>query len=77
LTKCNIYITFEELKYSELLRLLKQDGWFVVRQTGGHLIMRHDNKANQVTVPFHGSKEIGRPLVIRILKDAEIDTPKR
>jgi len=57
--------------------LLKQDGWFVVRQTGGHLIMRHHIKVNQVTVSFHGSKEMGKPLVRKILKDAEIETPKR
>ncbi|MBK8830747.1 MAG: type II toxin-antitoxin system HicA family toxin [Saprospiraceae bacterium] len=65
------------MKYSTLLRLLKQDGWFVVRQTGGHLIMRHHIKVNQVTVSFHGSKEMRKPLVRKILKDAEIETPKR
>ncbi|MBL0007665.1 MAG: type II toxin-antitoxin system HicA family toxin [Saprospiraceae bacterium] len=36
------------MKYSELLRLLKQDGWFVVRQTGGHLIMSTGNQSRNI-----------------------------
>jgi len=62
----NKKLTFEELKYSELLRLLKQDGWFVVRQTGGHLIMKHQVKSNQVVVPFHGSKELRTGMLRKI-----------
>ena len=32
------------MKSSELIRLLKRDGWFVVRQTGSHMIMEHPTK---------------------------------
>ncbi|MBK9982003.1 MAG: type II toxin-antitoxin system HicA family toxin [Saprospiraceae bacterium] len=56
---------------------MKQDGWFVLRQTGGHLIMKHQVKTNQVVVPFHGSKELCKGTLRRILKDAEIITSKR
>jgi predicted RNA binding protein YcfA (HicA-like mRNA interferase family) len=57
--------------------LLKQDGWFVVRQTGSHHIMKHDVKTNLVSVPFHGSKELSTGMLRKILKDAKIETRKR
>ena len=65
------------MKYGELLRLLKKDGWFEVRQTGSHIIMRHPAKKNQVVVPSHQSKEIKKGTLNSILKDAEIKTSKR
>ncbi|CAN5764471.1 type II toxin-antitoxin system HicA family toxin [soil metagenome] len=61
------------MKYSEVLRILKKDGWFVVRQKGSHMIMRHPEKPQQLTVPNHGSKEIGPGLQMKIFKDAGIN----
>ncbi len=60
------------MKSSELIRLLKRDGWFVVRQTGSHMIMEHPTKQGQVVCPSHGSHEIGKGLEIKIRKDAGI-----
>jgi predicted RNA binding protein YcfA (HicA-like mRNA interferase family) len=34
------------MKSSEFLRILKQDGWYVLRQSGSHMIMKHPVKAN-------------------------------
>jgi mRNA interferase HicA len=58
------------VKYNELIRILKSDGWFVIRQTGSHLIMKHQIKIGKVNCPNHGSKEIGKGLAIKILKEA-------
>jgi mRNA interferase HicA len=65
------------MKYSELFRLLYKDGWFIVRQTGSHVIMKHAHKAGQLTVPNHNSKEVKKGLLIALLKQAEIKTTKR
>lgn len=43
------------MKSSELVRLLKKDGWFVIRQTGSHMIMGHPTKKGQIVCPYHGS----------------------
>jgi predicted RNA binding protein YcfA (HicA-like mRNA interferase family) len=56
--------------------LLNRDGWFVIRQTGSHLILKHHVKTNQVVVPYHGSKEISKGMKKRIFKDAEIEIKK-
>ncbi|MBX9783692.1 MAG: type II toxin-antitoxin system HicA family toxin [Chitinophagaceae bacterium] len=58
------------MKCSELIRLLKRDGWFVVRQTGSHMMMHHPAKRGQIVVPNHGSQEIGKGLERKIKKDA-------
>lgn len=59
------------MKSSELVRLLKKDGWYVVRQFGtSHIIMRHDIKDGQLTVPSHGSKEVRTGTLRAILKEA-------
>ena len=58
------------MKSSELLRLLKRDGWYVVRQTGSHRSMKHPVKKGKVTCPFHGNHEVGKGLELKIKKEA-------
>ncbi len=58
------------MKSSELIRMLKKDGWFVVRQSGSHMIMQHPTKTGQIVMPDHGSHEVGRGLEKKIKKDA-------
>ncbi|MBI2268798.1 MAG: type II toxin-antitoxin system HicA family toxin [Bacteroidetes bacterium] len=61
------------MKSSELIRTLKKDGWFVIRQAGSHMIMRHPTKSGQIVVPSHGSQEVGKGLQNKILKDAGLE----
>jgi predicted RNA binding protein YcfA (HicA-like mRNA interferase family) len=60
------------LKYNVLFRLLKNDGWFIVRQKGSHVILRHPNKSEQLTIPYHPGKEVKKGLLKAILKQANI-----
>jgi mRNA interferase HicA len=55
-----------------MLRLLKRDGSFFVRQKGSHVIMEHPAKKGQIVCPYHGSQEIGKGLERKIKKDAGI-----
>jgi len=65
------------MKYSELFKLLRQDGWYELRQSGSHVIMKHPTKRNIIPVPFHASKEVKKGTLQAILKLAEIETNKR
>jgi len=38
------------MKVSDLLRLLENDGWFIVRQRGSHRQFHHPTKKGTVTV---------------------------
>jgi predicted RNA binding protein YcfA (HicA-like mRNA interferase family) len=65
------------MKSSELLRLMKKDGWYEIRQSGSHVIMKHPVKKNIIPVPSHPSKEMKKGTLNIILKLAEIETNKR
>jgi predicted RNA binding protein YcfA (HicA-like mRNA interferase family) len=65
------------MKYNELFRLLKKEGWFEIRQRGSHVILKHPDKIEQLTVPFHSGKEVKKGLLVAILKQAKIKTTKR
>ena len=60
------------MKSGELIRLLKRDGWYVLRQSGSHMIMVHPHKRGTLVCPNHGSHEIGKGLEKKIKKDAGI-----
>jgi len=60
------------MKCSELLRILKKDGWYVISQKVSHLKLEHKVKKNRIIFPNHGSQEMGKGMEKRILKDAGI-----
>jgi predicted RNA binding protein YcfA (HicA-like mRNA interferase family) len=58
------------MKCSELLRKLKRDGWFEIRQEGSHKIMEHPTKKGTIIFPDHGSKELRKGTEEAIKKQA-------
>ena len=56
---------------TELIAVLKTIGFCVVRQKGSHVRMKHgDNRV--VTIPVHAGKAIGKGLLLKILRDANL-----
>ena len=53
------------------IKILEKFGFRQLRQKGSHLILEN-NKGKIVIVPIH-DKEIGKGLLRRILKEAEIE----
>jgi mRNA interferase HicA len=58
------------MKCSDLYRLLINDGWHPVSQSGSHVKMKHEKKSGTIIFPNHGSQEVGKGLEIKIRKDA-------
>ncbi|MCD8042670.1 MAG: type II toxin-antitoxin system HicA family toxin [Tannerellaceae bacterium] len=54
------------MKSSELHRLIKRNGWIVIRQTGSHVIYEKDGII--VSVPYHGAKEVGTGIANRFIR---------
>lgn len=50
---------------------LERAGFEVQRQTGSHVRLKHAD-GRVVTVPVHASQDIGRGLLRKILRDADI-----
>ena len=65
------------MKYGELFRLLKQKGWYEIRQSGSHVIMQHPEKKTQLPVPFQSGKEVTPGLLPGILPASALKTTKR
>lgn len=38
----------------EVMKLLKQNGWYICETKGSHYQFKHDTKSGKITVPFHG-----------------------
>lgn len=45
------------MKYRDLEKILKNDGWQEVRQEGSHKHFKHPVKTNLITVAFHGNNK--------------------
>jgi predicted RNA binding protein YcfA (HicA-like mRNA interferase family) len=59
------------LKADELIRALEKSGFQIIRQKGSHVRMKHPD-GRVVTVPVHRGQGIGRGLLRKILRDAEL-----
>ncbi len=59
------------MKGKDLVRVLKEHGWVLDRIEGSHHIMIKQGK-RPVPIPVHGSRDLPRGLVHRILKEAGI-----
>jgi predicted RNA binding protein YcfA (HicA-like mRNA interferase family) len=58
------------MKCSELYRILVNEGWYPVSQSGSHVKMKHNSKPGTIIFPNHGSQELGKGLELKIKKDA-------
>jgi len=55
------------MKSSELIRLIERNGWKKLRQIGSHIVYEKNGAAYIAT--FHGSKEVGKGLEMKIKKE--------
>jgi len=63
------------LKPKEVIHALQGAGFYIHHQTGSHARLFHRTKSHlRVTIPIH-SRDIPRPTLSRILKQAEL-SPK-
>jgi predicted RNA binding protein YcfA (HicA-like mRNA interferase family) len=60
------------MKSSELLRLIKKAGWYELRQSGSHIILRHQDYEENLVFPNHGAKEISKGIAEKLKKQAGI-----
>jgi len=59
------------LRGRDIQRTLEKAGFKTVRQRGSHIRMKHQD-GRVVTIPIHAGRDIGRGLLRKILRDAEL-----
>ncbi len=55
------------MKSSEFHKMVKKNGWVLIRTAGSHYIYEKDGRT--YPVPFHGTKEIFEPLRKKMIKE--------
>lgn len=61
-------------KAREVVSILKQDGWYLVKIRGSHHHFKHPTKLGKVTVPYKtGNEDIKVGTLKSILKQARIN----
>lgn len=58
------------MKSTEFHRLVKKNGWILIRVVGSHYIYRKNGMT--YPVPFHGAKELGKGLENKMKKEMGI-----
>jgi len=66
-----LYDPPSRLKGKELIRILKNFGFDVVRRRGSHFFLRHLD-GRTTTVPVHSGESLGPGLLRSILRDVEL-----
>lgn len=60
------------MKVSEVLRMLQDDGWYLVATRGSHRQFKHAKKSGRVTVPGKPSDDLAPGTLNSILKQAAL-----
>ena len=55
------------MKTTEFHKLVRANGWKVLRQSDSHIIYRKGSMT--YPVPYHGAKELGKGLENKMIKD--------
>jgi predicted RNA binding protein YcfA (HicA-like mRNA interferase family) len=58
------------MKSSELHRRVRKNGWKYVKAEGSHYIYEKNGK--YYPVPYHGAKEMGKGLVLKIIREMQL-----
>ncbi len=61
------------MKVREVLRMLREDGWVIVRQRGSHRQLAHPRKPGAVTVAGHPGDDIAPGTLKSILRQAGLE----
>lgn len=58
------------MKVAGILRMLHEDGWYLVATRGSHRQFRHSSKPGRVTVPGKPSDDLAQGTLNSILKQS-------
>ncbi len=61
------------MKFRDLIKLVKQDGWYLHEQKGSHAQYKHPQKQGRVTVAGKPGKEVPEGTRKSILKQAGLE----
>lgn len=60
------------LKVREVIKMISDDGWYLVKQVGSHRQYKHPTKSGRVTIAGKMSDDIAPGTLSSILKQADL-----
>ncbi|PKQ70340.1 type II toxin-antitoxin system HicA family toxin [Raineya orbicola] len=60
-------------KFKEILKIIENDGWYLIRQKGSHRQYKHPSKKGIVTLAGKPNDDIPQGTLNSILKQAQIN----
>jgi predicted RNA binding protein YcfA (HicA-like mRNA interferase family) len=64
------------VKIRDVIRLIEEDGWFLVATKGSHRQFKHPKKAGRVTIAGHPGDDLAPGTLNSVLKQAGLRKPK-
>jgi predicted RNA binding protein YcfA (HicA-like mRNA interferase family) len=61
------------VKFREVIKKIKADGWVLVRQEGSHQQYKHPTKPGRVTIAGKGNKDVPEATRRSIMKQAGLE----
>jgi len=63
------------MKVRDIIRLIEEDGWYLVATKGSHRQYKHPEKMGRVTIAGHPSQDLAKGTQASIFKQAQIEKP--
>lgn len=60
------------MKVKEIIKILEQDGWYLVATKGSHRQFKHKEKLGRVTVPGNNNHDLAVGTLNSILKQSQL-----
>ena len=65
------------MKVRDVIKLIEDDGWYLVATKGSHRQYKHKTKPGRVTIAGHPSDEIAPGTLSSVLKQAQLKQSKK
>lgn len=64
-------VSLPTVNAQQIIKILQKLGFKITRQKGSHIRLKHGDD-RVVTVPVHSGKNLGKGLLLKILRDVQI-----
>lgn len=65
------------MKIRDVIKLIEEDGWYLVTTKGSHRQYKHPTKSGRVTIAGHPSDNLAPGTLNSVFKQAQIQKPKK
>ncbi len=63
------------MKIRDVIKLIAEDGWYLVATKGSHRQYKHPTKAGRVTIAGHLNDELAPGTLNSVFKQAQLEKP--